>query len=56
LGEALYRRIAVDIRGRIESGEYAPGSQLPTEQVLRDQYQASRKTVREALTLTFHRG
>jgi GntR family transcriptional regulator len=46
----MYRQIAEDLRQRIESGELPPGSQLPTEQELREQYDnASRNTVRDAI-------
>jgi GntR family transcriptional regulator len=45
----MYRQIAEDLRQRIESGELAPGSQLPTELELRERYNASRNTVRDAI-------
>jgi GntR family transcriptional regulator len=54
--EPLYRRIAQDLRRRIESAEMAPGSQLPTELELRDNYGASRNTVREAVKWLIMRG
>jgi GntR family transcriptional regulator len=47
--EPLYRQIADDLRNKIESGELAQGSQLATEIELRDQYNASRNTVRDAI-------
>lgn len=47
--EPIYRRIAEDLRQKIESGELAPGSQLPTEFELRDIYSASRNTIRDAV-------
>ena len=47
--EPLYRQIADDLRTKIESGEFAQGSQLPTEIELRDQWEASRNTVRDAI-------
>lgn len=49
MANPMYRQIAEDLRGRIESGELAPGSQLPTELELRDRYNASRNTVRDAV-------
>src|SRR5215468_1540932 len=53
--EPLYRQIADDLRSKIESGELAQGSQLATEVELRDQYNASRNTVRDAIKwLTTH--
>jgi GntR family transcriptional regulator len=47
--EPLYRQIADDLRTKIESGDLAQGSQLATEVELRDQYNASRNTVRDAI-------
>jgi GntR family transcriptional regulator len=47
--EPMYRRIAEDLRLKIESGTLASGSQLPTELVLRERYDASRNTVRDAV-------
>jgi DNA-binding GntR family transcriptional regulator len=49
VAEPLYRQIADDLRSKIESGELAQGSQLATEGELRDQYNASRNTVRDAI-------
>lgn len=45
----LYLRIAEDLEERIRSGSLAEGSQLPTEGELKEQYGASRNTVRDAL-------
>jgi GntR family transcriptional regulator len=45
----MYRDIADQLRERIESGEFASGSRLPTEQDLQAQYGASRNTIREAM-------
>lgn len=45
----LYRQIAEDIRNAIESGQLAPGSQLPTEIELQGRYPASRNTIRDAI-------
>lgn len=45
----LYREIARDLRRKINSRELAPGSQLPTEDELMQQYGASRNTVRGAI-------
>ncbi len=47
--EPLYRQIADDLRNKIESGELAQGSQLATEVELRDEHNASRNTVRDAI-------
>jgi GntR family transcriptional regulator len=45
----MYRQIAEGLRQQIESGKLASGSQLPTELELRDHYNASRNTVRDAI-------
>jgi len=49
MANPMYRQIAEALRGKIESGELPPGSQLPTELELRDTYRASRNTVRDAI-------
>ena len=57
MADPMYRKIADDLRKRIESGEIAPGSQLPTELELRERYQnASRNTVRDAIKWLTSRG
>ena len=45
----MYQQIAEDLRDQIESGVLAPGAQLPTELELRDQYDSSRNTIRDAI-------
>lgn len=45
----MYQQIAEDLRKQIESGALAQGSQLPTELELREAYDASRNTVRDAI-------
>jgi len=45
----LYRGIADQVRNRITTGEIPPGTKLPTESQLIDQYGASRNTIRLAL-------
>jgi GntR family transcriptional regulator len=54
--DSIYRRIAGDLRDKIESGELAHGSQLPTEIELRKLYEASRNTVRDAIKWLITRG
>jgi GntR family transcriptional regulator len=49
MSEPMYRQIAEDLRGQIESGQLQPGQQLRTETELRDHYGASRNTVRDAI-------
>jgi GntR family transcriptional regulator len=46
-----YLQIADDVRRRIESGEFAADTPLPTESGLQLEYQASRNTIREAIKL-----
>lgn len=60
MAEAMYVRIADDLRRQIESGALAPGKQLPTEVELRAEYgqegRISRNTVRDAIRLLVARG
>src|SRR3954447_1105385 len=44
-----WRSIADDLRKKIESGEIARGAQLPTEQELQEEYDASRNTIRDSI-------
>lgn len=45
------RRIAEELRDRIRDGRLRPGSRLPSESQLADQYEVARGTVRTALSL-----
>jgi GntR family transcriptional regulator len=56
MAEPMYRQIADDLQRKIESGEWPPGSQLPTEIDLREQHQTSRNTVRDAIKWLTTRG
>ncbi len=47
----LYRQLADLIMAKIRSGEYAPGSRIPSEHSLADQYGIGRPTVRQATEL-----
>jgi GntR family transcriptional regulator len=47
--QPIYLQIADTLSRRIESGELARGSQLPTELELRSEYGASRNTIRDAI-------
>jgi GntR family transcriptional regulator len=47
----MYKRIADDLRAKIESEELGPGEQLPIETALMKEYKASRNTVREAIKM-----
>jgi GntR family transcriptional regulator len=55
--DPLWRLIAEDLRQKIESGEIGrDGQPLPTEMELREQYRASRNTVRDAVKWLVMRG
>jgi GntR family transcriptional regulator len=66
--EPMYKRVAEDLRSKIESAQIAPGSQLPTELELMEEYgerfgdtsgrasTISRNTVRDAIKLLVTRG
>ena len=54
--EPIYRTIADDLRHQIETGELRPGEQLRTEIELREKYNASRNTIRDAIKLLITRG
>lgn len=45
----LYQQLKAAIEERIASGEWMPGTQLPSERELCDQFQISRITVRQAI-------
>jgi GntR family transcriptional regulator len=47
--QPLYRQIAQSLRQRIQSGDLAPGQQLPPELELRETFDASRNTIRDAI-------
>ncbi|MCG1037963.1 GntR family transcriptional regulator, partial [Polaribacter sargassicola] len=47
----LYSRIYAAMADRIHSGEWTEGMRLPSEERLRDEFEASRGTVRQALAL-----
>lgn len=48
---AGFRDIADQLRRKIEDGDYAPGTRIPTEHELADQHGLSRETIRRALAL-----
>jgi GntR family transcriptional regulator len=49
VADPMYRVIAEELRQEIENGQLEPGSQLPTELELRDRFNASRNTIRDAV-------
>ncbi|HWG60720.1 MAG TPA: GntR family transcriptional regulator [Streptosporangiaceae bacterium] len=56
MADPMYRRIADDLKRQIESGELSPGEQIRTEIELREHYEASRNTVRDAIKWLITRG
>src|SRR5689334_17088832 len=55
--DPMWRRIAEDLRQKIESGELGKdGAALPSEIELRDRYDASRNTIRDAMKWLTTRG
>lgn len=51
-----YRQIADDLTARIHSGEYPPGSELPSANVIAELYGVHRNTAQHALSLLRDRG
>lgn len=54
--DAAYKRIAVELRSRLESGEWARDEVLPSMRSLADRYEVSRITIRNALDLLRNEG
>lgn len=54
--EIRYRKIAEDLRTRVEAGEFAAGRLLPSESELSGSYAASRITIRKALEVLREEG
>ena len=52
----LQVRVADDIRAKIETGEYAPGQQLPTYDALAEAYLCSLAVIRKAVDLLKQQG
>lgn len=48
-GHTKTQRLIDDITRRVESGEWPPGHQLPSDRDLRDEYDVSQMTVRTAM-------
>jgi GntR family transcriptional regulator len=51
MASPMYRQIAEDLRGQVESGVLKPGQQLRSEGEFREHYGASRNTIRDAIKL-----
>lgn len=56
MAEPMYRMIALDLQEQIHSGSVQPGDQILTELELRDKYNASRNTIRDAVKWLANRG
>jgi GntR family transcriptional regulator len=56
MADPLYRQIAQDLMRQIESGALPADAQLPNEEALKDEYKASRNTVRDAVKWLAIRG
>jgi GntR family transcriptional regulator len=63
MSEPFYRRILIDIRSRIASGEWPPGTQLPSTRALVAHYRAAygsatltHSTVRHAISILIELG
>jgi len=54
--QKLYQRVAESIATAIAKGRYAPGSRLPTERDLAEEFAVSRPTIREAMIALEIRG
>jgi GntR family transcriptional regulator len=49
MADPLYRQIAQDLMHKIQSGQLPPGAKLPNEVEFREEYDASRNTIRDAI-------
>ena len=49
MAQPMYQQIAEDLRKQIDGGALERGRQLPTELELRERYNASRNTIRDAI-------
>jgi GntR family transcriptional regulator len=54
--QPMYQQIAEDLRRKIETGIIERGAQLPTELALREEYDASRNTIRDAIKRLISQG
>lgn len=54
--EPLYEQLAAILRKKIDDGEWAPGTRIPSETALVQTYDVARNTVRRALALLREEG
>lgn len=52
----LYFQVSEILRRQIRSGQYLPGDQIPTEMELKDHFQVSRSTIRQAIAELVYQG
>ena len=52
----LYYQVAQSVRNLILNGEIAPNSEIPSERELKEEYQVSRHTIRQAINLLVSEG
>ncbi|WP_026360171.1 GntR family transcriptional regulator [Amycolatopsis nigrescens] len=50
-GVPAFRQVAADLREKISAGTFAPGSRLPSERELVEEYGVSRPTIRDAVNV-----
>jgi GntR family transcriptional repressor for pyruvate dehydrogenase complex len=55
-GNKLYQRVATAIADAIEQGRWSPGTRIPGERDLAEEYKVSRPTIREAMIALEMRG
>lgn len=56
LGQPLYKQLVAYLKEKIESGEWAVGEQIPSERELCKQFNVSRITVRQAISVVEKEG
>jgi GntR family transcriptional regulator len=56
MAQPMYREIAEDLRKQIDIGILEPGGRLPTERELRERYNASRNTIKDAIKRLIFQG
>jgi len=56
MAQPMYQEIAEDLRKQIDAGVLEPGSRLPTERELRERYNASRNTIKDAIKRLIFQG
>ncbi len=52
----IYLQLREVVRGKIDSGEYLPGTAIPSENELAEMYKINRLTVRNAIDVLVHEG